>query len=156
VEHSWASWGHVVVLVFFDSEKVGFCFVVSNFLSPFPFEVFFLSSLSVILEGWGGGGGTSRGRSLFQICFVGFLSHRPVLRGSPPPPAGGGGTLFPPPPRHPARVFTMLVLNLAKNRSSNITLLWMGVLRCTVVVHMLGSEQRFLSPQQFSLCDTSM
>jgi hypothetical protein len=45
------------VLVFFDSEKVGFCFVVSNFLSPFPFEVFFFSSLSVILEGWGGGGG---------------------------------------------------------------------------------------------------
>jgi hypothetical protein len=70
---------------------------------------------------------------------------------------GGGGPLLPPPPpRHPARVFTMLVLNLAKNRSSNITLLWMGVLRCTVVVHMLGSEQRFLSPQQFSLCDTSM
>ena len=75
-------------------------------------------------------------------------------RFSPPPSRGGGDPVSPPPP--PRTGFTMLVLNLAKNRSSNITLLWMGVLRYTVVVHMLGSEQRFLSPQQFSLCDTSM
>jgi len=135
------------VLVFFDSEKVGFCFVVSNFLSPFPFEVFFFSSLSVILEGWGGRGGDNPRQVSIPDLFCRFFEP------SSGSPRGGP---FSPPPRHPARVFTMLVLNLAKNRSSNITLLWMGVLRYTVVVHMLGSEQRFLSPQQFSLCDTSM
>ena len=86
------------MLVFFDSEKVGFCFVVSNFLSPFPFEVFFLSSLSVILEGWGGGGGDIPRQVSIPDLFCRFFEPS---SGSPrfsPPPAEGGGTLFPPPP----------------------------------------------------------
>ncbi len=54
MDHSWASWGHVVVLVFFDSEKVEFCFITSYFLSPFPFKVFL--SVYFLFSMRGGGG----------------------------------------------------------------------------------------------------
>ena len=66
MEHSWASWGHVVVLVFFDSEKIVFCFPASYFPSTFPFQV----SLSVrLLFSRGGGGGASKIDSCSFLSF---------------------------------------------------------------------------------------
>ena len=89
------------MLVFFDSEKVGFCFVVSNFLSPFPFEVFFSVHFLLSLRDGGEGGGDIPRQVSIPDLFCRFFEPS---SGSPrfsPPPAEGGGTLFPPPPATP-------------------------------------------------------
>ena len=65
VEHSWASWGHVVVLVFFDSEKM--FWIVSCLLEVSFFYLLKTFSVYIFLY-WGGGGALLQNRALLWIC----------------------------------------------------------------------------------------